>query len=250
MCDDLGKLPGDDKLEPKCKGLRRLRKAERSLLKNEQQNQPPTPAAPPASGRSGKKSTVTVPPPSATAAADTNASIGPTAKGEGRHWERRRWRTTGLSNLARVLLAAGATVAAAEDATVDFCAIFDGVKVDVAAADHKGDTTAGDNGDKTAPATSGGKKGKKRKGSGKDKETTAVDEGEGGREEGEEQAAAKKKKEEREADVLAWAERVRGAFEGETFVTTAHRAAVAARDAIVVELADRTKVRLGVCLLG
>ncbi|CAN0107051.1 unnamed protein product, partial [Laminaria digitata] len=39
MADDLGKLPEDDDLEPKRKGLRRLRKADRAFQKQEQLNQ-------------------------------------------------------------------------------------------------------------------------------------------------------------------------------------------------------------------
>ena len=39
MVDDLGKLPEDDDLEPKRKGLRRLRKADRAFQKQDQQNQ-------------------------------------------------------------------------------------------------------------------------------------------------------------------------------------------------------------------
>lgn len=88
----------------------------------------------------------------------------------------------------------------------------------------------------------GGKKGGKGAGKGKEPAAGAGGAAAQGEEESDEVAAARKQREEREADVKVWAEGLRRALEGETFVTTAHRAAVAARDAIVVGLAERTKV--------
>lgn len=246
MVDDLGKLPGDDDLEPKRRGLRRLRKAERTFLKQQQQQEASIAASQPGGGR--KKSAAAAP---AATADDGDGGLPSRTdmRGKGRQWERRRWRAKGLSDLTRVMLAAGTTTEATGgmiSATEHFRAVLAGLDADdstkvVAGADEasiaKEPTVAG-----KGAAASSKANGKKGKGGGKGKQAAAG----AGAEEVEEDdgvAAAKRRAADREADVKAWAEGVREALEGETFVTTAHRAAVAARDEIILGLADRTKVR-------
>lgn len=234
MYDDLGKLPGDDDLEPKRKGLRRLRKAERTLLKQQQETQALA-ATPPIAGRGKTKSIDTV--------TDANVSDGSVTQGQGRNWERRQWRAAGLSNLVKVLLAAGETVAG-RDASLDFSVVLDGISLDNVAEEDSSpslaSTAVGGSAVKAAPAVSSAKGGKKgRKGS-KGKEIVADEGGQG--EEGEEETA-RRKKEEREANMKAWTKDVREAFGQETFVTTAHRAVVATRDTIILEMVDKTTVR-------
>lgn len=245
MRDDLDKLPGDDDLEPKRKGLRRLRKAERALQKKEQQPQPTaTSTLAAAAGRN--KSTVTTQP-ATTTTPDKGYSIGGTpTQGRGRQWERRRWKAPGLPDVTCILLAAGrvtAEPAEGGDADKGFNTVLDGINLDAIAAENNAAAgTSGvavGTGGKGATASRASKGGKKGKGGAKAKEVAAAAGKDG---EGEEQAAARRRKEERETDVMGWAEGLRQALEEETFVTTAHRAAVAARDAILSKLADRTKV--------
>ncbi|CBJ30237.1 conserved unknown protein [Ectocarpus siliculosus] len=246
MVDDLGKLPGDDDLEPKRRGLRRLRKAERTFLKQQQQQEASIADSQPAGG--SKKSTA-----AATAAAADDGDDGglpsrTDMRGKGRQWERRRWRTIGLSDLTRVILAAGTTTEATAgmaSATESFRAVLagldagDSTKV-VAGADDEASiarepTVAGKGTGASSKAN-----GKKGKGGGKGKQAAAA----AGAEEVEEDdgvAAAKRRAADREAEVKTWAEGVREALEAETFVTTAHRAAVATRDEIILGLADRAK---------
>lgn len=258
MGDDLGKLPGDDDEEPKRKGLRRLRKAERALQK-QARLQDEALAEPVTSGGGRKKS-------AAVAAINDANNDGPgidttatnTLKGQGRQWGRRKWKAKGLSDLARVLLAAttvveatAATTAAWDESdsennnavAVDFDAIFDSTECDLDATPCDTSSAVADaavgKGKGAAAVTKGGKT---KKGVGT-KEASAVI-GDAGEEESEEDAAARRRKEEREAEVKGWAEGVRTALEDETFVTTAHRAAVAARDEILEALADRTRVRM------
>lgn len=265
MVDDLGKLPEDDDLEPKRKGLRRLRKADRAFQKQEQQNQAAD-AKPPAAAAGGERrksaSRVAPPPVSAVAQDKGDEELAPSRHGRGRFWARRSWKATGLTDLSRVLLAAGETAAASAAAvaagvegdaaiTVDFNKILQGVDSGVVAASKDTDEAAvaaapaGKNGGNGAPATAQARKGskKEKKGPGKGKGAATAAAGAGDEEEGEE-AVAKRQKESREADVKGWAKALRAALEEETFVTTAHRAAVATRDAMFTKLADRTKVGL------
>ena len=255
MVDDLAKLPGDDDLEPKRRGLRRLRKAERAFLKRQQQQQQQeqkssAAAGQPAGGR--RKSAAAASAAAAGSATDeTSLPQSTDARGKGRQWERRHWRTNGASDLTLVVLAAGTIAAAtAGDSTApSFGTVLEGLAADAAKAEQAAteeETSAAE-----TPATKGGgggggnkggKGGKKAKGAGKGKEPAGGGAAAEGEEESDEVAAARKQKEEREADVKAWAEGLREALEGETFVTTAHRAAVAERDAILVGLAERAKV--------
>ncbi|CAM9400850.1 unnamed protein product [Ectocarpus fasciculatus] len=245
MVDDLGKLPGDDDLEPKRRGLRRLRKAERTFLKQQQQQEASIAASQPAGG--GKKSAA-----AAAAATDDDGDSGLPSRtdmrGKGRQWDHRRWRTIGLSDLTRVMLAAGTTTEATggmTSTTENFRAVLASLDADnstkvVAGADDEASiarepTVAG-----KGTAASSKTNGKKGKGGGKGKQAAA---GAGAEEVEEDEgvAAAKRRAADREAEVKVWAEGVREALESETFVTTAHRAAVAARDEIMLGLADRTK---------
>lgn len=228
MVDDLGKLPGDEDLVPKRKGLRRLRKAERALQKQEQelkQRQPAT--TPPPKG--GRKSSV-----KCTAEATPQPTIIPSAAaGEGRQWHRRSWKMENLlSDLAHALLtvAAGATTTNNEVSHNP-----EGALVGAKPVEDSRTTTAG--GTKIPSAQPRGKKGKE-KGRGKGDDTA-----DGGGGEGEEAAATRRAREDREAEVRVWIEGLRETFERETYVTTAHRVAVATRDRIVVDLVDRTNVR-------
>lgn len=250
MADDLAKLPGDDDLEPKRRGLRRLRKAERVFLKQQEQHGSAAAGQP---GGSRKKSAG-----SAATGATADDACQPQStdtRGKGRQWVRRCWRMSGLHDLARVVLAARTIVASEEPAAgatagnstaLRFSAVLEELGADAAKATEP----AAEDGKSTveAPATGGGsggnkvgKGGKKAKGGGKGKEAAsgaAADV----QEESDEAAIARKQKEERVAEVRSWTEVLREMLEGETFVTTAHRAAVAARDTIVLELADKTKV--------
>lgn len=236
MADDLAKLPGDDDLEPKRRGLRRLRKAERVFLKQQQQ----------------KKQ-------AGAGAEETGVPSSTDSRGKGRQWDSRRWRASGLSDLARVVLAAAIatthTTGGGSTATaVDFSAVLERLTATDAAAKvvgEAGDEKSAVDAAAAAPppgqgaSGKGGKKGKGAATAAKGKEAAkgpTTTEGDG---EDEEAAAARRQKEEREADVKAWAEGLREALEGETFVTTAHRVAVAARDTIVSGLADRSKVQIG-----
>lgn len=245
MVDDLAKLPGDDDLEPKRRGLRRLRKAERAFLKQQQQQKQAPAAATSQPGGSRKKSIAA---PAGATAEETGVPPSTDSRGTGRRWDSRRWRASGLSDLARVVLAAVTAITTAAGSTaavVGFSAMLEGLTADAAkvaekAADEKSAAKS------VAPPppgpvanTKGGKKGKGAAAKGKEAIKGPTTEGE---REDEELAAARRQKEEREAEVKAWAEGLRETFEGETFVTTAHRAAVAARDAIVLGLADRSKV--------
>ncbi|CAM9994115.1 unnamed protein product, partial [Ectocarpus sp. 12 AP-2014] len=246
MVDDLGKLPGDDDLEPKRRGLRRLRKAERTFLKQQQQQEASIAASQPAGGR--KKS--------AAAATAANANDGDDGglpsrtdmRGKGRQWERRRWRTIGLSDLTRVMLAAGTTAEATggvASATENFRAVLAGLDAGdstkiVAGADDEASIAREQSVAGKGTGASSKANGKKGKGGGKGKQAAAAAEAEEV-EEDDGVAAAKRRAADREAEVKTWAEGVREALEAETFVTTAHRAAVATRDEIISGLADRTK---------
>ena len=256
MADDLAKLPGDDDLEPKRRGLRRLRKAERAFLKQQEQQGSATAVQPGGGGR--KKSAA------AAAAGDMADDVcqpqSTDTRGKGRQWGRRCWRTSGLHDLARVVLAAR-TIVASEAPTagtttgdsnaLTFSAVFDGLGADAAKAgepaaeDEKSAFEAAATGGGSG-GNKGGKGGKKAKGGAKGKDAASAAAADG-QEENDEAATARRRKQEREAEVRAWTEGLREALEGETFVTTAHRAAVAARDAIVLELADKTKVRRAWC---
>lgn len=259
MVDDLAKLPGDEDLEPKRRSLRRLRKAERAFLKQQEQEQGSTAAGQP--GESRKKSAAAADG-AATTVDDVCLPQSSDARGKGRQWGRRCWRTNGLHDLARVLLAARTTVASVPPASgatagdsssaVRFSDVLEGLGVDetkaaeTAAEGGKPGVEAGSTGGGSG-VNKGAKGGKKAKGGGKGKEAAggaAAD----GQEENDEAAIARKRKEEREAEVRIWIEGMRDALEGETFVTTAHRAAVAARDSIVLELADKTKVSAAHCV--
>eukprot|EP00903_Cladosiphon_okamuranus_P015016 g13894.t1 len=249
MVDDLGKLPGDDDLEPKRRGLRRLRKAERAFLKQQEEQGSAIAGRP---GGSRKRSTA------ATAAGAKADDVGQPkstdARGKGRQWDRRCWRTRDLHRLARVVLAArtivaaeapAAGAAAGDTSALKFSAVLDGLDADAAKAtepvaeDRKSATEVAMTGGSSG-GNKGGKGGKKAKGGGKGKEaaSSAVADGQ---EENDAAEIARRRKEEREDEVRVWTEGLREALEGETFVTTAHRVAVAARDAIVLELADKTK---------
>lgn len=97
----------------------------------------------------------------------------------------------------------------------------------------------------TNKAAGAGKGGGKKKGAGKGNAKEAVGAAEDEKEaEPEEVIMARREREEREANVRAWVEGFREDLEGETFVTTAHRAAVATRDTIISELTRSTKVRM------
>ena len=262
MADDLGKLPEDDDLEPKRKGLRRLRKADRAFQKQEQQNQTAEtkPQAAASGGGERRKSASRIaPPPSSSLAQDKDdEGVASSRQGRGRFWARRGWKATGLTDLSRILLAAGATAAAAVGAagvggdatTVDFNTFLESVELEIAAAaaNDKDEATviaalAGKDGGNRAPAAQAGKGSKKeKKGPGKGKGGATAAAAAGGEEEGEE-AVARRQKESREADVKDWVKALRAALEDETFVTTAHRAAVATRDAMFTNLVDRTKVQ-------
>lgn len=269
MVDDLAKLPGDDDLEPKRRGLRRLRKAERAFLKQQQQLQQQEQGSSAAAGGGRKKSTAAA---SAAAGASTVGEAGlpqsTDARGKGRQWERRCWRSNGVDNLTLVVLAAG-TIAATtvtagakgpmtgDSTTLRFETVLERLAADAAKAQQataeegnaaeakppakRGESGGGGSGGGGNKGGKGGKKGGK--GAGKGKEASAAGGATAeGEEESDEVAAARKQKEDREADVKAWAEGLCRALEGETFVTTAHRAAVAARDTIVLGLAERTMV--------
>ncbi|CAM9256084.1 unnamed protein product [Ectocarpus sp. 12 AP-2014] len=246
MVDDLGKLPGDDDLEQKRRGLRRLRKAERTFLKQQQQQEASIAASLPAGG--GKKS--------AAAATAANADDGDDGglpsrtgmRGKGRQWERRRWRTIGLSDLTRVMLAARTTTEATGEvasATENFRAVLAGLDAGdsakiVAGADDEASIAREPSVAGKGTGASSKANGKKGKGGGKGKQAAAAADAEEV-EEDDGVAAAKRRAADREAEVKTWAEGVREALEAETFVTTAHRAAVATRDEIISGLADRTK---------
>lgn len=259
MADDLAKLPGDDDLEPKRRGLRRLRKAERAFLKQQEQQGSATAGQPAGGGR--KKSAAAAAGAAAGATADDVCQPQSTdARGKGRQWDRRCWRASGLHDLARVVLAARTIVAseapaagatAGDSHALTFCAVLEGLGADAAKAtepvaeDEKSAVEAVSTGSGSG-GNKGGKGGKKAKGGGKGKEAASAAAADG-QEENEEAAIARKQKQERETEVRAWTEGLRESLEGETFVTTAHRAAVAARDAIILELADKTKVRGASC---
>ena len=260
MGDDLGKLPGDEDQEIKRKGLRRLRKADRAFLrqeKHEQQSPLPKPT------KDGRKKPATkterdlvIGKDEATTSRD-GADKDPSSQGEGRQWDHRKWRTSGLSDLTRVVLSA-ATAASAEGPSVDFIAILKSTTIDIIAPEEDSDPSALLAGG--AGSSKGGKKGnamkkekkavpkeamkKEKKAVPKEamkKERKAVPK-EVVNEEPPEVVEARKRAEEQKAEVRAWEEELRGAFEEETFVTTAHRALVAARDAFVTELTEKTKV--------
>lgn len=250
MVDDLAKLPGDDDLEPKRRGLRRLRKAERAFLKQQEQHGSVIPGQ-----LGGSKKKPAAPAAAGATADDICQSESTDARGRGRQWDSRCWRTRGLHDLARVVLAARTAAAseapaagatAGDSAALRFSAVLEGLGAAAATATEpaaeagklvtEAAATGGGSG-----GNKGGKGGKKAKGGGKGKEaasSAAAD----GQEENDEAAIARRQKEERENEVRIWTEGLREALEGETFVTTAHRAAVAARDAILLELVDRTKV--------
>eukprot|EP00904_Undaria_pinnatifida_P004042 jgi/Undpi1/13639/HiC_scaffold_9.g03293.m1 len=258
MADDLGRLPEDDDLEPKRKGLRRLRKADRAFLK--QQNQAAD-SKPPAVGGGGagerRKSAGRVsPPPSGIAPDKGGEEESESRQGRGRYWARRSWKATGLTDLSRVLLAAGATAAAAASAaagavtgdavTVDFNTILDGMDLDVtvdtatdpataAAAPTGKNGGGGGSGPPAAKPRKSSKKEKKGVGKGKGAAAAVAEEEESA------EAVARRHKEAREADVKGWVEALTASLEVETFVTTAHRAVVATRDTMLNKLADRTK---------
>lgn len=248
MVDDLAKLPGDDDFEPKRRGLRRLRKAERAFLKQQEQGQHGSATAGQPGGSRKKSAAVA-------SADDVCVPQSTDDRGKGRQWDHRCWRTSGLHDLARVMLAARTIVAsvapaagatASGSAVLRFSAVLEGLGADAskatepAAEDGRAPLEAAATGGGSG-GNKGGKGGKKSKGGGKGKEAAsgaAAD----GQEENDEAVTARRQKEEREAEARAWMEGLRTALEKETFVTTAHRAAVAARDAIVLELAENTKV--------
>lgn len=259
MSDDLGKLPGDDDVEPKRKGLRRLRKAERALQKQEQarrEKQQSLDTTTGGGGGGGKgggkgKSNSTTPPPQP--ADDDSGATGEESLA-GRQWQRRRWKASGLTELAQVLLSAGeAASSAGRGATPDVTKCDTPKTIDVNNAKGTEDgsrkaSTAGSNepasGRRGTNKAAGAGKGGKKKGTGKGnvKEAGAADEGK--EPEAEEVVIARREREELEANVRAWVEGFREDLEGETFVTTAHRGAVVTRDKIVSELTGRTKVRM------
>lgn len=250
MADDLAKLPGDDDLEPKRRGLRRLRKAERAFLKQQQQQKQAAAAATSQPG-GGRKKSIAAAAAAAAGAEETGVPPSTDSRGKGRQWDSRRWRASGLSDLARVVLAAAiATTATGEDSTptaVDFSAVMDGLTADAAKVVEEAgeEKSAVDAAAAASPghgaSSKGGRKGKGAAAKGKEAAKRPTTDGEG---EDEEATAARRQKEEREAGVKAWAEELREALEGETFVTTAHRAAVTARDSIILGLADRSKVEI------
>lgn len=236
MSDDLGNLPGDDDRETKRKGLRRLRKADRAFLRQETQDEP----SPTTDVKWKKSSFKKQRAPGTAERGNDDQGIGPvqdaSTRDKGRQWARRKWRAEGLPDLARVILA---TVTAVGDLSVHFNTILDNTSVkDVIPekGEAPGSASSGKVGDKT-PAVLNTKKGSKK---GKAKEKVLAQK-EVADEETPEVAEARKKEEHR-AGVRAWAEELRGKLEEETFLTTAHRAVVAARDSFIAELTEKTKV--------
>ncbi|CAM9618005.1 unnamed protein product [Scytosiphon promiscuus] len=167
MADDLGTLPGDEDLEPKRKGLRRLRKADRAFLK--QQNRDSEAAATASAPAGGKNKPLT------DVADETGLPPSTGGRGEGRQWHRRRWKTAGLDDLVRVVLAAE-TIAvdasgAGDGAAMSFSAVLEILSAEAAkgaGADVERPETAttgvgGSGGNKGGPppgTSKGGKKGK------------------------------------------------------------------------------------------
>lgn len=236
MSDDLGKLPGDDDRETKRKGLRRLRKADRAFLRQETHDEP----SPTADVKRKKPSSKKQRAPVTAERGDEDQGIGAiqdaSTRGKGRQWVRRKWRAEGLPDLARVVLA---SVTAAGDLSVNFGTILGTTSVkDVTPEEGEapGSASSGIAGNKT-PAVAKSKKGSKKS---KAKEKVPVQKEVADEETPE--AAEARKKEERRAGVRAWAEELRGKLEEETFLTTAHRAVVAARDSFIAELTQKTKV--------
>lgn len=227
LADDLGKLPGDDDMAPKRKGLRRLRKADRALQKQAQQHEEQRQQEQqPIKGKVTKGVTI-----------ETNCApptVVPSATGEGRQWDRRHWSAAGLSDLVQTMVVAvreptNGNSGGLADSNTDGKLIVDAVPT-------PGEARGGSSKGKDF-AQDGKQKGK---GSGGGKGTQlAATAANGDEEEGENHEAR------REAEVRRWAEGLREALERETYVTTAHRVTVAARDTIVLQLVDRTKVRMG-----
>lgn len=224
MTDDLGKLPGDDEVVPKRKGLRRLRKAERALNKQHEEQE----------GRQQQRASTVK-----SAAKDDKGAdpasvpspIVPAVPGQGRQWDRRKWKVAGLPELVQSILGAEGNVASNS--------ITDGVQSAESAKAAIDSTTK-----QVAPEED--KKAKGKKGP-KPKDVAPMA---NVVEEEENIARANRLRREREAEVQAWAESLRKVLETETYVTTAHRVAVAARDSITLELANQTKVSIHKCGMG
>lgn len=224
MAGDLGKLPGDDKMAPKRKGLRRLRKADRALQKQAQQHEEELPV-----GGKGRKDTMSTPDNSTAPTAVT-----PSAIGNGRRWGRRHWKVTDLSDLVQILIAA--VREPTDEGSLDKVKNDEGAVVgDAAPVPEEVPVRGGGNSKAKDSVQAGKQKGKSAGGGGKGKQVAAttvnLEEDEGGSDEAR-----------REAEVRDWEERIQLALERETFVTTAHRAMVAARDAVVSQLVGRTQV--------
>ncbi|CAM9880824.1 unnamed protein product, partial [Pylaiella littoralis] len=143
MVDDLAKLPGDHGFEQKRRGLRRLRKAERAFLKQQQQQQEQVSAAATSQpGGSRKKSVAAAAAAAGATAEETCTPARTDSRGRGRQWDSRRWRASGLSDLARVVLAAATATATARDSTaavVDFSAVLEGLTADAGKVTGGGD---------------------------------------------------------------------------------------------------------------
>lgn len=236
MSDDLGKLPGDDDRETKRKGLRRLRKAHRASLRQETHDEP----SPSADVKRKKASSKKHRAPATTDRGDDDQGIGAiqdaSIRGKGRQWVRRKWKAEGLPDLARVILA---SVTAAGDLSINFSTLFDSTSVKDAtpkegeAPESASSGMAGNKTQAVAKSKKGDKKGKAKEKVSAHKEVADEETPE---------AVEARKKEERRVEVRAWAEELRGKLEEETYLTTAHRAVVAARDSFIAELTEKTKV--------
>lgn len=228
MTDDLGKLPGDDDKAPKRKGLRRLRKAERTLQKQAQQYEEQRKHEQPIKGKAVKGAVTPI------AGAPT---VVPSATGGGRQWNRRHWKAVGLPDLVQTMLVAGQEPNKRDSG--DQANGTAGGRSILGATATPGEAAARRGSSKVKDVAQDGKQKGKGSGAGKGKQVAAT-EGNGDDEEGDNSDAR------REAEVQRWAEGLREALERETYVTTAHRVAVAARDSIVLQLVDQIKVRTGV----
>ncbi|CAM9186768.1 unnamed protein product [Discosporangium mesarthrocarpum] len=218
MVDDLGHLPGDELVNTKRKGLKRLRKAERALQRKETSGAPSSSLSPPT---------------------NTNSNDGG-APHVGRHWSRRKWKPADVSALAHLLQ--GASLLPPQPGGKSDTRVVGGVEKDDAARVGGGALHA------SAPLPSSAIKGKGgdviegKTAKGKEKEGKPVaSKGVKGSEAGPAERAAVEGRANdggKEADAEAWVEGLRGSMEVETFVTTAHRAAVAARDRALLNHAE------------
>lgn len=248
MTDDLGRLPGDDALPPKRKGLRRLRKAER-VRQKQQQQQPEAQQEEETSETRKSRSSSSGGEGRGGALGDESAAPGVAlaSTGGGRQWDRRSWRAAGLAELAQALLGVERDEDAERSTGEDGGGLRDkegraGPSKDskcaaaaAAAADVCKKEVAPEPGNKKGA----GKARAKQADAAKQKASAAV---EAAAEEEDPLERAKRLREERREGVGRWAQGLRVALETETHVTTAHRVAAATRDAIILELADRTKV--------